>query len=131
MDNNAGARWRRDHNKGADMKTKRVAILTLALTLVTTLATAAPLGYGDTPLEACENSFKLQFVLRMLARADFDLTEIQEQPIAYLVQPEGDYDWGSVVFTMIDGKQLCQVTAQVTSYQGTGYKVDRIRVEFF
>lgn len=106
------------------------------LALAGTAVAAPPVQYWNDPVSACDHDRTLDRNLRSLQRAGFDLQNVEEQAIYYFVPPTGDFAWGTVTYTLTRGygdmsltTDYAVVTAEVTWYDGLGYKVSRISTE--
>ena len=120
------------------MKAQRIATVFVVLSLLAAFATAAPLNpYCEDPMIACEESPVLRAMAWTLFRNGFTFVSFEEQPIAYLVPPVGNYDWGYITFTFRhspDGAgietEYCTLKAEVKYHDGKGFTVDRVEAEF-
>jgi hypothetical protein len=103
------------------------------------LALAAPPlnPYSETPTAACESSPMLRAMIRSMFRSGYQFVSMEEQPIAYLVEPEGNYAWGKILFTFCSqpdptthATEYCTLTAEINFYDPMGFKIDHLDAGF-
>ena len=119
-------------------RTFRSLVALVALIAFSGAAFAAPPArYWNDPYAAADHDKTLQRTLNGYERDGFTLQSVDEQPIYYLVTPTGTHAWGSFRYTLtrkVGGDYSLEtdyvvVTAEVTWYDGLGYKVSRISIE--
>lgn len=112
---------------------KKAGLAFLALLLLANVAGAAGLHFFADPIQACEKTPRVQAQLDRLEREGFVLRDEQVTPCYYFVEPEGDYYWGEMTWTLVktypDSIRVdqCEVTAEVTAGD-KGYFVSKITI---
>ena len=120
------------------IRTHRALVAFLMLVAFAGVALAAPPAhYFSNPVDACEHDRTLDRVLRDLKKDGFRQINVEEQVIYYFVEPTGDHVWGTITYTNIRNvggdyslqTDYAKVTAEVTYYEGLGYRISKITTE--
>lgn len=117
---------------------RRATALALLILFATAAFAAPPVHFWNDPVAACDHNHTLDRTLRNLQHDGFDLQTTTPNALRYLVPPTGDYVWGTVTFTLTRSAgdlsletDYAVVKAEVSYYEGLGYKVSRITTEEF
>lgn len=117
---------------------RKASELVLLALFATAALAAPPVHFWSEPTAACDHDRTLDRTLRNLDRDDFELQSTEDSPLMYLVPPTGDHVWGTVVLTLTRSASelsletdYAVVRAEVSYFDGLGYKVTRITTEEF
>ena len=116
---------------------RRSLVAFFVLVAVASATMAAPVLFYSSAVDACDQDRTVDRVLRNLKKDGFSLVSVDEQPVYYFVPPTGDFVWGTVTFTNIRKvggdyslqTDYAKVQAEVTYYEGRGYKVSKVFTE--
>ena len=70
---------------------------TVMMTLALAAVAAPPVKYWNTPMEAVDHDQQVQRKIRNYQNQGFVMLSVEENPYMYLIAPEGDYTWGTIV----------------------------------